>query len=170
AAPGDMVATVRSEAGPVKVVEVAAGLDTPWSLAFLPDGRMLVSERAGRLRIVSPDGRISAPISGLPAVHARSQGGLLDVILGPDFSRDRRIYFSYAEPTPNGARTAVARAVLDADGLRLDAVERLFAQNEAPAGGEHWGSRLVFGRDGALFVTLGDRYRYRDQAQDLGSH
>lgn len=170
AAPGDMVATVRSEAGPVKVVEVAAGLDTPWSLAFLPDGRMLVSERAGRLRIVSPDGRISAPISGLPAVHARSQGGLLDVILGPDFSRDRRIYFSYAEPTPNGARTAVARAVLDADGLRLNAVERLFAQNEAPAGGEHWGSRLVFGRDGALFVTLGDRYRYRDQAQDLGSH
>ena len=170
AAPGDTLATVRSAAGAVKVVEVAAGLETPWSLVFLTDGRMLVTERPGRMRIVSPDGEVSAPIAGVPAVHARSQAGLLDVVLGPDFARDRRIYFSYAEPTPGGARTAVARAVLDADGLRLTAVERVFAQNEDPGGGAHWGSRLVFGRDGTLFVTLGDRYSHRDQAQDLGSH
>jgi len=170
AAPGDTLSTVPSAAGAVKMVEVAVGLDTPWSLAFLPDGRMLVTERVGRMRIVSPDGRLSAPLAGVPAVHARAQGGLLDVVLGPDFARDRRIYFSYAEPTSGGARTAVARAVLDTEGLRLSAVERLFAQNEDPAGGAHWGSRLVFGRDGTLFVTLGDRYSYRDQAQNLGSH
>lgn len=170
AAPGDTLSTVPTTAGAVKMVEVAAGLEIPWSLAFLPDGRMLVTERPGRMRIVAPDGRLSAPLAGVPAVHARSQGGLLDVVLGPDFARDRRIYFSYAEPTSGGARTAVARAVLDTEGLRLTAVERLFAQNEDPAGGAHWGSRLVFSRDGTLFVTLGDRYSHRDQAQNLGSH
>ncbi|AUM00137.1 PQQ-dependent sugar dehydrogenase [Zoogloeaceae bacteirum Par-f-2] len=170
AAPGETLFTASTAAGAVKVVEVAAGLETPWSLAFLPDGRMLVTERPGRMRIVSPNGRLSASLAGVPAVHARSQGGLLDVVLGPDFARDRRIYFSYAEPTSGGARTAVARAVLDTEGLRLTVLERLFAQNEDPAGGAHWGSRLVFGRDGTLFVTLGDRYSHRDQAQNLGSH
>lgn len=170
AAPGETLFTASTAAGAVKVVEVAAGLETPWSLAFLPDGRMLVTERPGRMRIVSPNGRLSASLAGVPAVHARSQGGLLDVVLGPDFARDRRIYFSYAEPTSGGARTAVARAVLDTEGLRLTVLERLFAQNEDPAGGAHWGSRLVFGRDGTLFVTLGDRYSHRDQVQNLGSH
>ncbi|THF63397.1 PQQ-dependent sugar dehydrogenase [Pseudothauera rhizosphaerae] len=164
------VAIVRSAAGPVEVVQIADGLDTPWSLAFLPDGRMLVTERPGRLRIVARDGSLSAPLAGVPAVYGRGQGGLLDVVLGPDFATDRRIWFSYAEPTARGARTAVARAVLDLDGLRLTNVERIFAQNDDPSGGNHWGSRLVFGRDGLLYVTLGDRFNHRDRAQDLDSH
>lgn len=164
------VGRFESSAGPLRVVELARGLDTPWGLAFLPDGRMLVSERPGRLRIVAADGSLSAPLAGVPAVHARSQGGLLDVVLGPDFERDRRIYFAYAEPHGRGARTAVARAVLDADALRLSAVERIFAQSESPGGGHHWGARLVFGNDGMLYVTLGDRFNHRQRAQDLDSH
>ncbi|MBR0564925.1 PQQ-dependent sugar dehydrogenase [Azoarcus sp. L1K30] len=154
----------------VRATVVARGLETPWALAFLPDGRMLVSERPGRMRIVSTDGSVSAPLAGVPDVHASGQGGLLDVVLSPDFVRDRTIFFSFAQPTPNGARTAVARAVLAVDALRLDEVKVIFAQREAPSGGHHWGSRLVFGRDGNLFVTLGDRFSFRDRAQDLGSH
>ncbi len=162
--------TASSEAGAIRITEVARGLDTPWSLAFLPDRRMLVTERPGRMRIVSPDGSLSDPLAGVPAVHARGQGGLLDVVLGPDFAADRMIYFSFAQPTAGGARTAVARARLDVEALRLDGVEVIFAQQEDPAGGHHWGSRLVFGRDGTLFVTLGDRFDPRDQAQNLASH
>lgn len=161
---------VRTEAGAVKITEVARGLENPWSLAFLPDGRMLVTERPGRLRIVSPDGRVSAPVSGVPEVHARGQGGLLDVVLSPTFASDRTIFLSYAQPAGGGARTAVARARLDAEALRLDEVEVIFAQKDSPPGSHHWGSRLVFGRDGDLFVTLGDRFHHRDRAQDLDSH
>ena len=162
--------TVGSEAGPIRVAEVAHGLEVPWSLAFLPDGRMLVTERPGRMRIVSADGRLSGPLAGLPKVHAEGQGGLLDVVLGPGFAHDSLIYFSYAEPILGGARTAVARARLDAEGLRLTEVTRIFAQNESPPGSSHWGSRLVFDRQGNLFVTLGERFFHRDRAQDLGSH
>ena len=121
-----------SEAGPLRVTEVARGLESPWALAFLPDGRLLVTERPGRMRIVDAQGRVSEPVTGVPEVHARGHGGLLDVVLGPDFARDRLIVFSYAEPTARGARTAVARARLDADGLRLDDVRRIFAQDEDP--------------------------------------
>ena len=159
-----------SEAGPLRVTEVARGLESPWALAFLPDGRLLVTERPGRMRIIDTDGRVSEPVAGVPAVHARGQGGLLDVVIGPDFARDRVVVFSYAEPTTRGARTAVARARLDADGLRLDDVRRIFAQDEDPSGNHHWGSRLVFGRDGRLFVTLGDRFHHRERAQALDSH
>lgn len=162
--------TVGSEAGPLRVVEVARGLKIPWSLAFLPDGRMLVTERPGRMRIVSADGRLSGPLAGLPKVYAEGQGGLLDVVLGPGFAYDNLIYFSYAEPLLGGARTAVARARLDAAGLRLTEVTRIFAQSEAPSGSSHWGSRLVFDRQGNLFVTLGERFFHRDRAQDLSSH
>lgn len=161
---------VDSEAGPVRVVTIAEGLQTPWSLAFLPDGRMLVTERAGTMRIVSSSGERSAPLAGIPDVHAQGQGGLLDVVLGPDFGDDRRIYFSYAQPTGRGARTAVARAVLDPDSLRLDQVEVIFTQDDDPPGRHHWGSRLVFARDGTLFVTLGDRFMHRDLAQTLDNH
>ena len=161
---------VRTEAGSVKLTEVASGLQNPWSLAFLPDGRMLVTERAGRLRIVGRDGSVSAPIAGVPEVHARGQGGLLDVALSPNFADDKLIVFSYAEPTAGGARTAVARARLDAEGLRLEEVRRIFAQNEDPSGNHHWGSRLVFARDGTLFITLGDRFHSRERAQALDSH
>jgi glucose/arabinose dehydrogenase len=161
---------VRTEAGSVKLTEVASGLQNPWSLAFLPDGRMLVTERAGRLRIVGRDGSVSAPIAGVPEVHARGQGGLLDVAVSPNFADDKLIVFSYAEPTAGGARTAVARARLDAEGLRLEDVRRIFAQNEDPSGNHHWGSRLVFAPDGTLFVTLGDRFHPRERAQALDSH
>ncbi len=173
AAPGAVAAAdvvVRTESGPVKVTEVARGLDTPWSLAFLPDGRMLVTERPGRMRIIAADGSLSAPIAGVPAVHARGQGGLLDVVLSPKFATDRTLFFSYAEPTAAGARTAVARARLDAAALRLEDVRVIFAQNEDPPGNHHWGSRLVFDAAGNLFVTLGDRSHSRDRAQVPGSH
>ena len=161
---------VRTEAGSVKLTEVASGLQNPWSLAFLPDGRMLVTERPGQMRIVGRDGSVSAPIAGVPEVHARGQGGLLDVALSPNFADDKLIVFSYAEPTAGGARTAVARARLDAEGLRLEDVRRIFAQNEDPSGNHHWGSRLVFARDGTLFITLGDRFHSRERAQALDSH
>jgi len=161
---------VSSESGPIRVITVAEGLETPWGLAFLPDGRMLVTERVGRLRIVSSAGELSQPLTGVPQVHARGQGGLLDVVLGPDFEADRRIYFSYAEPTARGVRTAVARAVLDVDALRIEGLEVIFAQNEDPSGRHHFGSRLVFASDGSLFITLGDRSHHRDRAQELDNH
>jgi glucose/arabinose dehydrogenase len=164
------IVRIESAAGPLKVVAVAEGLETPWALAFLPDGRMLVSERAGRLRIVSPDGVLSAPLAGVPDVHAEGQGGLLDVVLGPEFDHDRRIYFSFAQPTGRGARTAVASAVLDAERLQLTDVRVLFAQREDPPGRHHFGSRLAFARDGTLYATLGDRFGHRDDAQRLDSH
>ena len=162
--------TVRSEAGAVKVVEVARGLEIPWSLAFLPDGRMLVTERPGRMRIVSQDGKLSAPLKNVPEVQAGGQGGLLDVVLSPRFADDRTIFFSYAEPTQRAARTAVARAQLDVEGLSLSGVKVIFAQNDDPSGRNHWGARLVFDRDGLLYITLGERFSYRDKAQDLDSH
>jgi glucose/arabinose dehydrogenase len=161
---------LNSETGPLRVTEVARGLDTPWALAFLPDGRLLVTERPGRMRLVARDGSLSAPIAGVPQVHGRGQGGLLDVALSPDFGTDRTIVFSFAEPTAGGARTAVARARLDLEGLRLEDVKLIFAQNEDPSGSHHWGSRLVFDRAGNLFVTLGDRFNSRDRVQALDSH
>ena len=155
---------------PISVSVVAEGLEAPWSLAFLPDGRMLVSERPGRLRIVGADGRVSAPLAGVPEVHDRGQGGLLDVVLSPDFARDQTIFFSFAQPTRDGARTAVARAHLDLAAQRIDELKVIFAQNEDPDGRHHFGSRLVFDRAGNLFVTLGERNSRRESAQDLGSH
>ncbi|HEY9214314.1 MAG TPA: PQQ-dependent sugar dehydrogenase [Ancylobacter sp.] len=161
-----------SSAGPLGVETIATGLENPWSLAFLPDGRMLVTERPGRLRIVSRSGTISAPVTGVPPVFAQGQGGLLDILLAPDFEMSRTIYFSYAEPREGASGTSVARAKLveDAGSARVENVEVIFRQNPATGGSSHYGSRLVFARDGSLFVTLGDRYSYRDQAQQLGSH
>lgn len=154
--------------GQVAVTEVATGLEHPWSLAFLPDGRMLVTERPGRLRIVDPQGRVSDPVRGTPEVLAAGQGGLLDVAVAPDFAQTRRIFLSYAEPAPPGGRTAVARAELQGDALRN--LQVIFRQSPSADGGNHWGSRLVFDRAGMLFVTLGDRFTLRDKAQDLGTH
>ena len=152
----------------VKAVDVARGLEHPWGLAFLPDGRLLVTERAGRLRVVGRDGRLSAPLTGVPRVVARGQGGLLDVALSPSFETDRQVYLSFAEPADGGARTAVARATLADEGLRDTTV--IFRQKQARAGANHFGSRLVPTRDGHLFITTGDRYDARDQVQDLGTH
>ncbi len=161
---------LATEQAAVMVVTVATELEKPWSLAFLPDGRLLVSERVGRLRIIELDGTVSAPIAGVPEVLDQGQGGLLDVILGPEFATDQRIYFSYSEPTPRGARTAVASARLDVEHLQLVDIQPVFAQDDDPAGRHHFGSRLVFAPDGSLFVTLGDRFFHRTSAQTLNNH
>ena len=156
--------------GAVRAEPVARGLEHPWALAFLPDGRMLVTERPGRLRVVSADGRVSPPVTGVPAVAARGQGGLLDVALDPAFDRTRLVYLSFADPGPDGtAGTAVARGRLSDDATALADVQVLYRQAPKVRGAGHYGSRLVFGRDGMLYVTQGDRQGYREQAQDLGS-
>jgi aldose sugar dehydrogenase len=148
-----------------RVVTVAAGVAHPWGLAFLPDGRMLVTERDGRLRVVELDGRLSAPLSGVPEVAAVGQGGLLDVALAPDFGQSRTIYLSYAEPGAGGtAGTTVSRARL-ADGA-LEDLKVIFRQEPKVTGGAHFGSRLIFTRDGHLFITTGDR-QHRPFVQDL---
>ncbi|WGD31850.1 PQQ-dependent sugar dehydrogenase [Ancylobacter sp. WKF20] len=163
---------ITSSAGPLTVETVAGGLENPWSLAFLPDGRMLVTERPGRLRIVSRNGTVSEPIAGVPPVFARGQGGLLDVVLAPDFDTSRLIFLSYAEPREGAGGTSVARAKLVEEGgaARLEAVDVIFRQEPAASGGQHFGSRLVFGRDGTLFITLGDRGSLRTEAQNLSTH
>jgi len=154
---------------PVRVVKVAEGLEHPWSIEFLPDGRMLVSERPGRLRIVGKDGSLSRPLAGVPKVEARGQGGLLDIALSPRFAEDRLVYLSFAEPGPGGAGTAVARARLAEDALSLQNLQVVWRQTPKVESRNHWGSRLVFARDGTLFVTLGDRSSFRDEAQNLGN-
>lgn len=149
---------------------VASGLKHPWSVAFLPDGAMLVTERPGRLRLVSPEGEISAPIAGLPPVTTGDQAGLLDVVLDPSFGTNRLIYWSYSEPRGGeSSATAVARGRLSEDRTRLENVEVIFRQQPAVVSFGHYGSRLVFSRDGTLFVTLGERQIVREMIQDLST-
>lgn len=160
--------TPRTSPLPGRVTEVAKGLEHPWGLAFLPDGRMLVTERPGRLRIIARDGKLSAPLTGVPRVHAQGQGGLLDVALDPAFAKNQVIYLSYAERDEDGdAGTAVARARLGDRGLTD--VRVIYRQQPKVRGGGHYGSRLVFRRDGTLFITQGERMLYREQAQNLAS-
>lgn len=151
---------------------IAAGLVHPWALAALPDGRWLVTERPGRLRIISAEGEIGAPITGLPPVDARGQGGLLDVILSPTFAQDRMIYWSYSEPREGGNATSVVRAVLSPDGGSVGNLQVIFRALPIYDGDKHFGSSLAFAPDGKLFVTLGDRSDapMRIQAQQLDSH
>jgi aldose sugar dehydrogenase len=157
----------------IKAETVAKGLVHPWGLAFLPDGRMLVTERPGRMRIVAKDGKLSDPLQGVPAVYANGQGGLLDVVLSPDFATSGLIYFSYSEPRgggSNGTTVARARLVTQGDGGRLDNFQIVFRQEPSYASAMHFGSRIVFMPDGSLFITMGDRYYARDQAQNPGNH
>src|SRR5918994_6704141 len=162
---------IKTEKAGVVVETVARGLDHPWGLAFLPEGRMLVTERPGRLRIVSANGQLSQPLSGLPRIYARGQGGLLDVLTDRQFADSRIIYLSFAEDRGNGrAGTSVARARLNTAGTGLEGLQVIFRQEPSYTGPNHWGSRLVFDRSGALFVTLGDRFDLRDEAQDPGNH
>jgi len=151
---------------------VASGLVHPWGLAALPDGRWLVTEKPGRLRIVTTQGQVGEPVAGLPAVDARGQGGLLDVIVGPSFAQDRMIYWSYAEPREGGNATSVARGRLSDDGARVENVQVIFRALPVYDGDKHFGSSLAFDPAGHLFVTLGERSDkpMRPQAQDLGSH
>jgi glucose/arabinose dehydrogenase len=151
---------------------VARGLNHPWSIAFLPDGRMLVTERAGRLRVITREGNTSEPVAGLPEVFAQGQGGLLDVVLSPTFASDRLIYWSYAEPRQGGNGTAVARGRLSDDVSRVGNVEVIFRQMPTWQSRGHFGSRLVFDREGRLYITLGDRQGAdsRPLAQDVSTH
>lgn len=151
---------------------VAEGLEHPWGLAQLPDGRWLVTEKPGRMRIVTGQGTIGEPVQGLPAVDARGQGGLLDVVVGPDFANDRMIYWSYSEPRDGGNATSVARGKLSGTGNRIDDVQVIFRALPVYDGDKHFGSSLAFDPSGRLFITLGDRSDrpMRPQAQDLGSH
>jgi glucose/arabinose dehydrogenase len=162
---------LRTEGGLVVVDAVAAGLEHPWGLAFLPDGRMLVTERPGRLRIVGLDGKLSPPVANVPRVVARGQGGLLDVVIDPNFPRNRLIYLSFADPREEGRNgTSVVRARLSDSGTALENPTPIFRQMPAIASNMHFGSRLVFGRDGSLFITTGDRYSQRDEAQNPANH
>ena len=160
--------TVAVEAKPI-----AKDLAHPWAVQFLPDGRFLVTERPGRLRVISREGRLSQPVAGLPAVDPNGQGGLLDVALSPDFATTNLIYFSYSEPRAgagNGTSLARGRLVLDGDGGKVEAVEVIFRQDPPYRNSMHFGSRIVFMPDGSLFLTLGERFTARDEAQNPGNH
>ena len=152
------------------VVTVAGPFENPWGLAFLPNGKMLVTERPGRLRVVSADGKLSEPVTGLPPVDARGQGGLLDVAIDPGFASNGLIYWSYSEPGDGVNNTAVARGKLvDGDAPRIDDVKVIYSQRPSLNSRQHFGSRLVFSRDGKLYITQGDRSitEGRMQAQQL---
>lgn len=160
--------TFKSELGPVTATPVVQGLDHPWALAFLPDKKgMLVTERPGHLRWVSPEGKLSAPLAGVPKVWAKGQGGLLDVVLSPDFANDRLVYLSFAEEGQDGnAGTAVGRGRLSDDMSSLSDFKVIFRQEPKLSTGNHFGSRLVFDRDGYLFIALGENNQ-RSTSQDL---
>ena len=155
--------------GEVSVTAVATGLDEPWGLAFLPDGRFLVTERDGRLTLFSADGGAGQPVAGLPEVAATGQGGLLDVMIPRDFSTSREVWLTFAHPSGGGAATAVGKGRLSEDGTRIEGFATLYA-GEPTRGGRHFGARLVEGRDGTIFLTTGDRGTGPDgmQAQDPG--
>lgn len=151
---------------------VAEGLEHPWGLAQMPDGRWLVTERPGRMRVIGSDGALGQPIAGLPPVAAAGQGGLLDVILSPDFAADRLVYWSYSEPREEGRATSVARGRLSDDASRMDAVQVIFRAMPAFDNNMHFGSALAFDGAGRLYVTLGERssLETRPSAQHLNSH
>lgn len=150
----------------LRAVTVASGLRHPWGMTFLPDGRMLVTEREGDIRIVTMAGDKSSPLKGLPDAYVSGQGGILDVALDPAFPENSLVYVSFSESGPGGAGTAVLRAVLDLDGEALTEGKIIFRQEPKTDGGRHFGSRLVFAPDGTLFITVGDRGE-RDRTQDL---
>ncbi|QGW82159.1 PQQ-dependent sugar dehydrogenase [Variovorax paradoxus] len=162
---GTVVAQIRPET-------ISSGLENPWGVAFLPDGRFAVTERAGRLRVIAADGKISAPVAGLPAIAAGGQGGLLDVLADSAFDKNRTLYFCFSEPAAGGSAnsTALARAQLSKDGAKLENLRIIFSQQPKVASRNHFGCRIVEARDGTLFLTLGDRYSRKEDAQKLDSH
>ncbi len=158
--------SVRTKAGPVNIEAVASGLIEPWGLDFLSDGRMIVTEKGGTMRIVGKDGKLSEPLKGVLKVSAKGQGGLLDVAVAPDFDKSRLIYWAFSEPGEGGASTAVARGKL-AEGAVED-VEVIFSQKPKFTAGQHFGSRIVFGDDGKIYATTGDRGQ-GEPAQDVSN-
>jgi glucose/arabinose dehydrogenase len=174
-APLAIATSAQAQTAALKPVPVLRGLDSPWALAFLPDGRMLVTERPGRLRVALANGELSPPLAGLPAVSAGGQCGLLDVAVDPQFAQNQRIFFTFAEPAgpgESGNSTAVGSARLVGDGLgtRLESVRTIFSQKPKISSRNHCGSRIVFDRSGALLVGLGDRFSGKDEAQNPANH
>lgn len=162
-----------AQAQGVRSEPVATGLQNPWAVAFLPEGRYLVTERPGRMRVVEANGQLGAPLAGLPAVAAGGQGGLLDVVLDSDFARNRTLYFCFSEPASgaaSGNSTAMARAVLAADRSRLEGVKVIFSQKPKFDSSAHFGCRITETRDGKLMLSLGDRFHRKDDAQTLDNH
>ncbi|MFZ4284860.1 PQQ-dependent sugar dehydrogenase [Variovorax sp. HJSM1_2] len=164
-----------AQAQKLSVQQVATGLENPWALAFLPDGRYLLTEKPGRIRVVESDGRLNPPLKGLPEIAASGQGGLLDVLLDADFVRNRTLYFCFSEPAGSGNSTALARARLAADGAALEQVQVIFSQRPKVSSSAHFGCRIVEGQnagkpDGTLFLTLGERFSRKDDAQKLDNH
>lgn len=151
---------------------VARGLENPWAVAFIGEGRMLVTERPGRMRVVSANGQLGEPLAGVPPVVAQGQGGLLDVITDRDFARNRTIYFCYAEPAASGSAnsTAMASAVLSADARSMEQVRVIFSQKPKYASRLHFGCRIAQAADGNLFLALGDRFQRMADAQTLDNH
>ncbi|MDM0041936.1 PQQ-dependent sugar dehydrogenase [Variovorax sp. J22G21] len=154
-------------------VILVSGFDHPWGVSFLPEGRFLVTERPGRLRVVEADGKLGAAVTGLPAIAAGGQGGLLDVLVDSAFVRNRTVYFCFSEPEAGGGSansTALASAQLSADRSRLEGLKILFSQKPKFASRSHFGCRIVESGDGNLFLTLGDRFSRKEDAQTLDNH
>jgi glucose/arabinose dehydrogenase len=156
----------------LRVERVATGLENPWAVAFLPERRFLVTEKPGRLRVVDADGRIGAPLAGLPPIAAGGQGGLLDVVTDSAFAGNRTIYICFSEPETRGPgnSTAVSRATLSSDMARVENLRVIFSQRPKVASQAHFGCRIVEAKDGTLFVTLGDRFSRKEDAQKLDNH
>jgi len=161
-------AAAQAQPDPVRAVPVVSGLNDAWAMAILPDGRMLITEKAGQLRIAGTDGKLSAPLAGLPAVFVGGQCGLLDVVLDPGFSSNQRLFFTFAEPGEGGNSTAVGSARLVNDSLTE--VKTIFSQKPKMNSRHHCGSRIVFDRQGRLYVGLGDRFSGMNEAQNPANH
>ncbi|MCM2290573.1 MAG: PQQ-dependent sugar dehydrogenase [Sulfuritalea sp.] len=157
-------------AADMRVEQVAGGLEHPWAVAFLPQGRFLVTERPGRMRMIGADGKVHPPLAGLPEVAAGGQGGLLDLALDSGFASNRVLYFCFSEPGPGGNSTALASARLSADESRLENLKVIFSQKPKVASSLHFGCRIVESRDGLLFLTLGERFQRMNDAQRLDNH
>lgn len=151
----------------LRVETVAHGLEHPWAVAFLPDGRFLVTERPGRLRVVQANGSVGAPLAGLPEIAPGGQGGLLDLVLDSGFERNRQLFFCFSQPGPGGSGTALARARLAPDDSRLDDVRVIFVQRPKVSGNLQFGCRIVESPDHMLFLALGDRFFHKEDAQKL---
>ena len=164
-----------AQARTVRAEVVASNLQNPWAVAFLPEGRFLVTERPGRLRVIEPNGEVGEPVLGLPSIAAQGQGGLLDVLLDTDFVNNSTLYFCFSEPGQVGNSTALAKARLSPDRLRLEDLKIIFTQKPKVVSSAHFGCRIVESQtngksDGMLYLTLGDRYSQKDDAQTLNNH
>jgi glucose/arabinose dehydrogenase len=162
--------TTAASAQSLRTETVATGLDHPWAVAFLPDGRFLVTEKQGRMRVVAADGKVGPPLAGVPEVVTGRQAGLFDVVLDSGFASNRTLYFCFAEAGSGGNSTALAKARLSADAARLEDLKIIFSQKPKVDSKMHFGCRIAESRDGNLFLTLGERFSRRDQAQLLDNH